>query len=332
MGSVSNRSSWRLARRAACAAAFALAACHTAPPRTAPDPVADAEAHARRAIANERSLTGAALSEHTVGVVPFLVPSADTALTPLSYGLSDLLMTDLSRSRQLTVVDRLQLDALLRELDLARAGRVDSATAPRVGRLAGAGRLIVGSLAAAAEGNLLVDTRIADVPRSTVGAGVTATAPLDRILDAEKSLAFRLFDAMGVTLTPAEHAAVEQRPTKDIAAFLAYGRGVHNEVLARYEDAAQDYQAALAIDPTFALARQRLRAVQLYSAARRAGGSNAQSASSAADALTRVGYLTAGRVNQPVLTAVQEPRLGGGPADPSFPTIATLLIVISNPP
>ncbi|HZI44674.1 MAG TPA: CsgG/HfaB family protein, partial [Ilumatobacter sp.] len=81
-------------------------------------------------------------------MAPFSVDGVDTALAPLAYALADLLMTDLARSAQLRIVDRLRLDALLREVRLVEAGRVDTATAPRVGRLVGARRLVIGALAA----------------------------------------------------------------------------------------------------------------------------------------------------------------------------------------
>jgi hypothetical protein len=59
--------------------------------------------------------------------------ATDTLIAPLAYGLADLLITALQRSGQLQIVDRLRLDALLRETQLVEAGRVDRTTAPRVG-------------------------------------------------------------------------------------------------------------------------------------------------------------------------------------------------------
>src|SRR5688500_6092548 len=108
--------------------------------------VAAADSAARAAIANERAIDAASLPARAVGVAPFAADPADTVATALAYGLADLLITDLSRSAALTVVDRLRADAVLRELRLAESGRVDSATAPRVGRLVGARRLVVGTV------------------------------------------------------------------------------------------------------------------------------------------------------------------------------------------
>jgi hypothetical protein len=55
---------------------------------------------------------------------------------------------------------------------------------------------------------------------------------------------------------------VEQRATQNLAALLAYSRGVRYEVEARFDAAAPEYEAALRHDPNFALARGRLAALR----------------------------------------------------------------------
>ena len=226
-----------------------------------------ADAAARAAIASERSLDAASLPEHTVGVAPLQVTGADTTISSLGYGLADLLITDLSRSAQLQVVDRTRTDALLRELTLAGSGRVDSATAPRVGRLIGARRIVNGIVDATAGGRLTVSTRVADAARGTlVGQPVTERTSLDDILDSEKALAFSLFTQLGVTLTPAERAAVEQRPTRYLSAFLAYSQGARAEAYGDYRTAHAYYARAVMIDPGFSAAASRMQSVSVSSA------------------------------------------------------------------
>jgi len=243
----------------------ALNACHHPAPSTAPAPDPAAEA-ARRAIASEASIRADQTPEASLGVAPFAVATADTTVAPLAYGLADLLVTDLAQSARLQVVDRTRLDALLRELRLAGTGRVDSATAPRVGRLVGARRIVVGSLAGDAAGGLRVDLRVANSATGRVQPVTSARTTLANVLDAEKELAFRTFAALGITLTPAEQAAVEQRPTRSVTALLAYSRGVRADALGDSPTAVASYRAALAADPSFALARTHLSA-----AAARAG-------------------------------------------------------------
>ncbi|HEX6807782.1 MAG TPA: CsgG/HfaB family protein [Gemmatimonadaceae bacterium] len=225
-----------------------------------------ADSAARAAIASERSLDAASLPERTVGVAPLQVTGGDSTISSLGFGLADLLITDLSRSAQLQVVDRTRTDALLRELTLAGSGRVDSATAPRVGRLIGARRIVNGVVDATPGDRLTVSTRVADAAQGTlVGQPVTERTSLDDILDSEKALAFSLFTELGVTLTPAERAAVEQRPTRYLAAFLAYSKGVRAEAYGDYRTAHAYYARAVMIDPGFSAAASRMQSVSVSS-------------------------------------------------------------------
>lgn len=236
-------------------AALALAGCRTGM-AGGPAPIVEADAAVRAALASEQTLGSVTAGVRTVGVVP--LAAGNSELEPLGYALADLLLTDLSRSRQLKVVDRAELHAVLRELKLAAAGGVDSATAPRTGRLLRASQLVVGGVAPMDGGAITVDTRTADVASGRVDVAVTTNTTLTEILDAEKAIAFRLLDALGVTLTPAERASIEQRPTRNLSALLAYGRAVRYEVEGRYGPATAEYARAARLDASFGAARGRL--------------------------------------------------------------------------
>lgn len=246
------------------APALLVAACQSVGPAPAPGPVAadPATLAARQALANERSLDARSTPPRSIAVPPLAIRTADTALAPLAYGLADMLMTDLARSGQVIVVERSRIDALLREMQLVRAGLVDSTNAPRVGKLMGARRLVVGALNDRGNGELGIDTRVANTADGTITSAVSARTPLASILDAEKVLAYRLFEEMGVTLTPGERAAIEQRPTGSTAAFLAFSRGVRDEAFGQYASAAANYRAAVAVDPSFGVARARIETVE----------------------------------------------------------------------
>ena len=241
----------------ACGAALAAAGCSAGHATTTPSP-ANADAAARAAIAAERSIDPTKIPDRAVGVPPMSITATDTTLSALGYGLSDLLAGDLARSSRLTVVERLQLDAVLRELDLGRGGAVDTSTAPRVGRIIGARRLIIGGVRQLPGGDVQITAQVADVVTHRVTNAITARAPLSRIAEAETQLAFQIFNALGITLTPAERAAIEQAPTRNIAALLAYSRGIREESYGRYGAAAQQYRAALAADPNFTEATVRM--------------------------------------------------------------------------
>jgi curli biogenesis system outer membrane secretion channel CsgG len=66
--------------------------------------------------------------------------------TELGRGVSDVFATEAFRSGRFVVTERDQLEAVLREQDLAASGRVDPASAAEAGRILGADVLALGSV------------------------------------------------------------------------------------------------------------------------------------------------------------------------------------------
>src|SRR5204863_5018799 len=73
--------------------------------------------------------------------------------------------------------------------------------------------------------------------------------------DIEKQVVLQLLDRMGITLTPAERAAISKRPTRDIQAFLLYSRGLEAQDQGAFRSASQSFQAAAQRDPGFGAAQ-----------------------------------------------------------------------------
>ena len=241
---------------------------------------------AKRALEQERTVGVVAGSPTTVAVLPLRFTGSDSSLRPLERGFAELLTTDLSRSAKLTVVERARLQALLDELALQQSGRTDSATNVRAGRLLRAGRIVQGSIAQVGESQLRIDAAVLDVPTTEVRGVARGEGDIDKLFDLEKRIAFGVLDQLGVALTVAERNAIEQRPTRSLAAFLAYSRGLTAEDDGRLDDASRFYRDALRLDPGFGAAQQRSRDALLISGTRRVRGSDvADAARAAADDL-----------------------------------------------
>ncbi|ABA23250.1 Curli production assembly/transport component CsgG [Trichormus variabilis ATCC 29413] len=63
-----------------------------------------------------------------------------------SKGVSDILVNRLVKSGNFVVVERSQLEAILREQDLGDSGRVDASTAAKIGRILGVEAVVIGSV------------------------------------------------------------------------------------------------------------------------------------------------------------------------------------------
>jgi TolB-like protein/cytochrome c-type biogenesis protein CcmH/NrfG len=214
------------------------------------------QAAAKTAVAQEQQLSTQRASAKTVAVMPLRFTGSDSTLMPLERGMAELITIDLSRSHELTVVERAKLQALLDEISLQQSGATDSTTNVRAGKIVQAGRIVNGQIVQNA-GRLRVDAAIVNTQTSGLAGGAANENTLAELFAIEKAIVLQLFDSLGVTLTTAERNAIEQRPTRSMQAFLAYSRGLRFEDQGKYDDAARNYREAVRIDPSFGGAMQK---------------------------------------------------------------------------
>ena len=214
------------------------------------------EYQARQALANESQLASMPPESNTVAVMPFSYTGADSAMQPLGRGLAQLLVTDLAKSRQVRVLERERMQAIVNELKLSDSARADPATALRSGHLLRAARVVQGSIADEPGNQLEVDAAIVEVGTAGVRATAHGRDLLVRLFDIEKQIALTLFNNMGIQLTPAERDAINQRPTESLQAFLVYSRGLEAQDRGDFGAAQADFDRAVNIDPTFHAATQ----------------------------------------------------------------------------
>ena len=211
--------------------------------------VQDFQADAKAAVAAERELDVARIPASTIAVVPF--DAADSATDALGYGLAELVAADLARFKGLELVERGRISALLHELDLADSGRVDPATAPRVGRLVGARRLVFGTLTSEADTALTFAVGIADAVTGQATSGVTGWTQANRLFEAEQAIVLKLAVALGVEVPPDLDAKMRQRSGYPPAAFVAYSAGARAESHSDLSAAEEAYGMASTLAPAF---------------------------------------------------------------------------------
>jgi TolB-like protein len=187
--------------------------------------------------------------------MPVSYTGSNEEIKPLSRGFAQLVVTDLAKSRQVRVLERERMQAMLDEMHLGAGAQTDSSTAVRSGRLLRAARVVEGSLLE--QGNALrADAEVVDVASTGVAGTANAALELNRLFDMEKVLVGQLFTSLGIELTPAERAAMDQRPTQSLQAFLSWSRGLEAEDRGDFAGAQGFYDQAARIDPGFLGAQQ----------------------------------------------------------------------------
>jgi TolB-like protein len=101
---------------------------------------------------------------------------------PLSKGIAEMLITELSANTKVRVVERDQLQALLQEQNLGATDRVDKETAVRLGKVLGARHFLMGGFVIDPKENVRLDVRAVNVETSQIDHVETVSGKAENLL------------------------------------------------------------------------------------------------------------------------------------------------------
>jgi tetratricopeptide (TPR) repeat protein len=223
---------------------------------------------ARLAIQSEADFAQQAGDPQTLAVLPLDIVG-DSMYQPLSRGLAQIITSDLALLQRFRMVERLQVGALLDEMELGQSGRVDAATAARVGRLLQAGRMVQGLAAIPGQEQTRLEATVV-LSDGEVTAPAVESGEFKNLLEMEKRLVVSIAEQLGYQLSQAELNLILENGTQNLAAFLAYSRGLVAEDLGDYSAAAMHYGDAARADPSFQQAQDQYQATAAAPAAEQA--------------------------------------------------------------
>jgi TolB-like protein len=199
--------------------------------------------------------TDAAADEPTVrlAVMAFDNAAPDPQWDPLGKGFQAMLTTDLGLLSGLALVERARLTDIEAEIGLATGGRVDPATAVKIGKLAGATHLVAGAFSVVGE-TMRIDARVFSVETGDIITTSQTQGEAAAFFELEKVLVKKLAAAVGRELAPKDRARISGIHTADLDAFVEFGRGVGLVDREDYDKARVALESAARIDPTFELA------------------------------------------------------------------------------
>ena len=206
----------------------------------------------------------------TVAVLYFDYTGKSQELEVLKKGLAQMLISDLSGSDTIRVVERDRLEDVLTELKLQGSGKVDAKSAVKMGKLLGAKYLVLGGYFDL-QGALRVDARIIDVETGRVLKSFGANGKPGDFLPVEQQTATALGQwfstnlsastttAPATTATPATTPPATKKPPKPPAALKTKTAVTYSEGLSAADsgDKAKAKEALTKVvkeQPDFALA------------------------------------------------------------------------------
>jgi tetratricopeptide (TPR) repeat protein len=220
----------------------------------------------RELASNEQVLAKQETPSNAVAVFPLVYEGSDPRFSSLGLGLSEMMTVDLGQVKKLKLVERLRVDELMDELKFGASSAVDPSTAPRVGKLLAAGRLVGGRFTVGADNALRLDVASLDVVRDKEPTTTTQSDDLDNLFKVQKEIVFDVVKKMGITLTREEREAIQRVPTKNLQAFIAYSIGLEKEGQGDFEAASVYFKQASALDPSFEKAKGKAEATDAMSA------------------------------------------------------------------
>lgn len=180
----------------------------------------------------------------------------------LQVGIPAVLQAELARNPGIRLVDRSDVKRLLSEQDLGAEGRVDAATAARIGKLVGARYMVMGSFVDF-YGKFRLNARVVDVETSEI---LKVLSNADPKLQDRKDM-YRIIQdvseqiAQEVKLPPLPAAAQQAMKERTIPteALTLYSRALVYEERGDKKRAAEFYQKAKDAYPAYTEAEEGLR-------------------------------------------------------------------------
>jgi|GEM_PF-253711 len=223
------------------------------------------EDEAQAVLEHEQAIPVDKLADNAVAVLYFKNLGKRQDLDPLQKGLADMIITDLTKVKKIRVVERLRLQKMLDEMGLGQTGIVEEESAPRMGKLLGASKIIKGAYLDTEKDGLRIDAGIVQAKDRKIGKPKQFKGQLQRVFQLEKNVVFGVVDQMGIKLSQAEKDAISVIPTENLLAFLAYSKGLDYQDKGMYREARQEFRKAVQLDPKFEKAAEQVSRVEVLS-------------------------------------------------------------------
>lgn len=150
----------------------------------------------------------AAPAKKTVAVLKFDNNTGKADYDHLGQGMAAMMTTDLAAVDDIQLLERERLADVTKEIDAQRSRYFDSTTAVKVGRLAGAQYIVIGSLAAV-DPQIRIDTRIVRVETGAIVKSAKVSGKQEDFFDLQKRLAKQLVKDLDVALSPDAEARLD---------------------------------------------------------------------------------------------------------------------------
>jgi TolB-like protein len=217
---------------------------------------------AKKALQQEKTLQ-TTTAPNTLAVLYFHNQTGWSKLDLLQKGLALMLITDLSKIKEIKILERVKMQALVEELGLGISGLVEAKTFPRVGRLLGAQYLVGGDIVKGKMEDFQLKSDLLKVPTERVfGQAMAEGKLLSELFRMEKDLVFKIIKLLKIELLSKERKELEKPLTTSTEALFYFLQGIKHSDWGDFDKAKESHVAALNEDPDFALAAEAIQEIE----------------------------------------------------------------------
>lgn len=213
-------------------------------------------------------------SQRRVAILEFQNISRDKEFSWLGLAVPETLTTKLNAVRSISLIERSQINKILKEQEFAVSDLADPKKVVKLGRLAGAQLIVIGSFLRFQD-RILFNLRFVDVETSVIlhtAQARGATGDADKLFDSLNSLADAAIEALNKRVViragetrvaraaPAERIAptakerkrLYKAPAASLTAFALYGKGLEAQKKFHWDEAIRFFRQAIEKDPDYA--------------------------------------------------------------------------------
>lgn len=125
-------------------------------------------------------------AQNSVGIMSF-VNNGSEEYDYLQNGVAQILTTTLAKSEQIQIVERNQLEKITNEMALGMSGLLDAESAAKVGKVAGANYMVIGSFINLGKA-IRLDAKVVETETAIIVPGATAKAKASTVEDIDYAI------------------------------------------------------------------------------------------------------------------------------------------------
>jgi hypothetical protein len=201
-------------------------------------------------------------SSPLVGALPFAngsVGDEHDALNPLTSGIPELLLIELSRNPSIRGVEPARLRRVLTSQKLDAQGHIDDEAASRVGRIVGAQWVVRGTFTSDGRGAIRIVAYVIDVAKGRVERSESAEGKQSNLASLIGQLAERLDHEMRLAELPRDGKRARELTQKaSYETTLLFARAIEARDAGRVQQAIEMLQQLLAEQPGYEPAQKEL--------------------------------------------------------------------------